>query len=86
MRGGPADSWRAIESQINNGARPELTPDAQAIVRQKAAMIESWAKDQKLDYSNEESAAKAQKDLLDRIWRWLLGELSLTDDGTGYTR
>ncbi|WP_405926467.1 DUF4157 domain-containing protein [Streptomyces sp. NBC_00035] len=86
MRGGSADSWRAIESQIDNQARPELTPDAQALVRQKAAMIETWAKDQKLDYRNRESAEKAQKDLMERIWRWLLRELSMTDDGTGYTR
>jgi len=84
-QGTPEQTWQAIQSRVSQGATdPQLSEHAEALVRQKAEIIRAWARHENLVFRNEADQRAKEEELLGKIWKWLLRELQLTDDGTGF--
>lgn len=84
-RGSPEQTWRAIQAGVGAGTvDPQLSQHARALVRQKAEIMRVWAQHQNLVFSSEADQRQKEEEFLGKIWKWLLQELHLTDDGTGF--
>ncbi|WP_327688509.1 DUF4157 domain-containing protein [Streptomyces tubercidicus] len=79
-------TWQAVQQQVGSGnVNPQLSQSAQDLVKAKVQIIRAWADHQQLDFRNENDKQKKRDEFLNKIWKWLLHELKMTDDGTGFT-
>jgi hypothetical protein len=84
-RGSPEETWRAVQTRAaRGGMNPGLSTNAEALVRQKVAVVRAWANQQNLSFKDQRTLEEKQEEFLGKIWKWLLAELHLTDDGTGF--